>query len=767
MNPTPSLVDVPSSPTPAAPEVTPLVVVDDLVAAWQAHLDDLTGEARTRLLVTLAWHLRQRDPVQARRLADEASPLLTAAPAAEAASLLGRLQLVVGEQALLAADFDLARTHADAALDLFANAGDAVGAADAHSLLASLETDLGRHDERDAALSRARAAALAAHDPQRLALIDAAIGYNVTVAQRGHSASDWAAATDAQLAGEIPARVAYANDQRVLMAFQRAEYGLAITWLRDQLEAARICGMVRKQITTAANLSLAFAMFNDHGTALEWAQASLDIARAAGWPVLVGTALLQTAQVLNDLGQDAPAQAMLDESLAVLTRQSGARLHLEVLAFQGRLALARGDAAAALQASDDLARFSQGHYRENYLFFVRYCRARALMLMGRALEAERGAFEALESAQKMQWQHGQIEALELLASLHDRHALNPPAPLEAATAPLHYLGRALAVAVAIPGFQVPDSLFAQLAEQHAKAGDHAAAYARSLDAAAAREATHSREVRNRAMAAQLRHEAESARAERDHQRRVADIEVERARSLQHALSELQAAQDELMQRNAEQARMHTEREETLAFLAHDLRAPLFALGPALQNVTPRDEAQLAERLAERALAMTDRFLAVARLSQLPTADRVPLDLASLVDAACETFERRAIDEGRLLEQDLVFGVAIVGHRETLMRAFCNLVDNALKFSQDRGRVDVSMVFTEHEAAMVVTDDGPGMSAAAQQVLLRTGGERSVFSGGRLGLAIVAEVAKVHEARIAVHAGPQGTRIEFWLQRVAT
>ena len=742
-------------------DVTPPVVIDDLEAAGQERLHDSTGEARSRLLVELAWHLRQRDPVQARRLAGEASSLGISAP-----SLLGRLQLVFGEQALLAAQFEQARTHAVAACDLFAVAGDQAGTADVYSLFAALEADLGRHDERDAALSRARAAALAAHDLQRLALIDAAIGYNATVRQRGHSASDWAAAMDAQLTSKSPAQLAYANDQRVLMAFQRGEYGLAITWLRDQLEAARLCGMVRKQITTAVNLSLAFSMFNDHGTALEWAQESLDLARATGWPVLVGTTLLQMAQVLDNLGKGAAAQAMLDEALTVLPRRSGARLHLEVLAFQGRLALARGDAAAALQASDELERYSQGHYRENFLFFVRYCRARALMLMGRASEAERGAFEALDSAQTMQWQHGQIEALELLADLHDRHALNPPVPLEARSAPLHYLGRALAVAAAMPSFQVPDRLFVQMAQQHAKVGDYASAYARSLDAAAAREATHSREVRHRAMAAQLRYEAESARAERDHQRRVADIEAERSRSLQHALSELQTAQDELVQRNAEQARLHAEREETLAFLAHDLRAPLTALGPALQGVTPRDAAQRAERLAERVLAMTDRFLAVARLSRLPVADRVPLDLASIVDAACETFERRAIDEGRLLEQDLVFGVAIVGHRETLMRAFCNLIDNALKFSQGGGRVDVSIILSDHEAAMVVTDDGPGMSAAAQQVLLRTGGGRSVFSGGRLGLAIVAEVAKVHEARISVDAGPNGTRIEFWLPRAA-
>src|SRR5262249_43529881 len=158
---------------------------------------------------------------------------------------------------------------------------------------------------------------------------------------------------------------------------------------------------------------------------------------------------------------------------------------LEALSFQGRLALARGDAAAALQWSDELEQLSQKHYRQNFLFAVCLTRARAFMLMGRALEAEQGALAALASAQAMQWPHAQIDALELLADLHDRLALSPPLPLQATTAPLHFLGQALAVATAIPGFLVPDRLFEQLAAQHAKAGEHALAYARSLDAAAA------------------------------------------------------------------------------------------------------------------------------------------------------------------------------------------------------------------------------------------------------------------------------------------
>src|SRR5262249_32746346 len=158
------------------------------------------------------------------------------------------------------------------------------------------------------------------------------------------------------------------------------------------------------------------------------------------------------------------------------------------------------------------------------------------------------------TAEAVEEPHAQIDALELLASLHERFPLAPPEPLQAANAPLHYLLRALNVAAGISEFRVPDHLYSRLSEQHAKVGDHARAYARALDAATAREATHGREVRDRAMAARMRHEAERARAELEHHRRVADIELQRSRALQSTLSELRAAQDELLRRNEVQAR---------------------------------------------------------------------------------------------------------------------------------------------------------------------------------------------------------------------
>jgi signal transduction histidine kinase len=739
------------------------VATEECVAAWRERSPVACGEARLALLVTLAWHLRQRDTALAGSMADEVLALLAGRTPDSAAPIRARLSLVRAEIHLLRADFDPAGRQAQAALDAFTCVGDPAGCCDALMLAATIAGDLGQHAARDAALARARDCAAAGSDGMRVALVDAATAYHAAVANDPNAEARWATAMNDLVATGIPVLSVAANDFRVAMAFKCGDYGPAIPWLRDQMTAAGRCGLVRKQITTAANLSLAFSMLNDHGSALDWAQQALAMARRTGWPVTIGAGLLQTALTLDKLDQPAAAQALLDESIGVLAPLKGSYPYLPALSFSGLFALKRGDAEAALRAYAELERKSQGHYREQFQFSVHFGRARAWSLLGRGPDAQRDALQALATAVASRELHAQMDVLQLLAQLHDRFVLACP-PLEsAASAPLHYLGRALDVAATIPGFRVPDDLLTLVAEQHAKVGDHARAYASARAAAAAREATHGRAVRDSAMATQLRHEADRARADSDHLRQVADIEARRAQSLDAMLSDLRAAQTELLRRNEVQARMNAEREETLAFLAHDLRAPLRAIVAALSDTLNEDAIARTARLAQRAVTMTDRFLDFARLSRLPLGGRVALDLASLIDEACETFERRAIEEGRLLAQTLIFGIDVLGHREALIRAFCNLIDNALKFSSTGGRVEVVMAVTAREAALIVTDDGAGMPPAAQELLLLRS-ERPPPINGRLGLAIVAEAAKVHEARLVVDASASGTRIEMWLPR---
>ena len=101
---------------------------------------------------------------------------------------------------------------------------------------------------------------------------------------------------------------------------------------------------------------------------------------------------------------------------------------------------------------------------------------------------------------------------------------------------------------------------------------------------------------------------------------------------------------------------------------------------------------------------------------------------------------------------------INGDAEGLTVLLSNLVDNALRYTQPGGRVDVLAVVEGGAACLRVSDNGPGVPAASRTRLFdrfyRPDGNQ-VWGCG-LGLSIVKNVADAHRADIALaDAGPHG------------
>jgi signal transduction histidine kinase len=733
------------------------VLIDDgALAALEARVALEHGGERLASTVELAWHLRQRNTTRAVALAAEAQAGVGPAgtPGSAAAA---RLALIHAEIRLLYADFDAAERSGAGALDGFAAAGDAAGCCDTWWLLARLATDRGDIAARDHALSQAQRCADGSGDPLRSGLMTALIACHAVFDDAAVADARWGSAMAALTAGH-PALAAWAYDFRACIALDRSDHGTAIGWLREGFDAARRSGQIKKAIATAANIGLAFARLNDHGTALEWAEQALELARRAGWPSSLGVSLLQTAASLDQLDRPDAAAAMVAEALAVLAPLTGSFNYRLALVHQGELALKRNQPQAALAAYTELDERTRTDHRLNFRVSVLLGRSRALAALGRGDLADAQAREALEIALAGRHANFQIDALRVLAELHARFDdLPAPAGPSGTGAALVYLERAFEIAAGLPGYTLPADLLAFAAEQQARAGDPARAYALALEASAAREATHGRDARNRAIAMQVRHDTERARADSEHHRQLAAAETARA----EALSETLAARE----------RLTAERDETLAFLAHDLRAPLAAIVALLPagaadaevdnapagSAGPDPLLHKAARFAGRALSLTDRFLAMARVSRLPADARERLDLASVADEACETFLRRAFDEGKTVETDLVFGVSIDGSRDALLRALCNLIDNALRVTLRGGRVTIDMQHGETSIEIGVADTGPGLPPAAQAAL-RGSHDGAAALRGRLGLAIVAEVARWHDAAVTVATSPAGTRI---------
>ena len=518
-----------------------MFALDAEVTQWESALLPLRGAERLPVQVALAWHLRQRDSKRAAMLAAEALNLLLLAQLEPAANqvIAARLHLVQGESQWLQGELDAAEALARAALDQAGIGGDAAACADAHWLLAWVAADRGEHARGDAELEQAAAAAREADDHVRLSVTEAALARWAVLRDPQAAIARWGRHFSANLA-QLPAPVAtWVNDFLGLAASLSSDFGAAAAYFIHCYEAALETGQLRAAITAATNIGKDFSKLNDHHAALEWMQCALDLARPSGWPVSIGSCLMHTADTMRRLGRLDAAQALLQEALDILAPLTGARSFAGALQYLGDLALDQGDYGGALDAFERLELRARVLNQSDFQCVAWRGQAHALAHLNRVQEALQTAQESADLAARQGHAAHQIAALRVLAMIHSRHRVAPPGLMTQPTAALHYLHQALALAATIDGYTVPGDLLDALACEYAQMGSFAQAYDIVQAASAAREKTHSQEATNRAIAMQVHHQTEHARAEGYHHRQLAASEARRAEVLQQTSAMLE------------------------------------------------------------------------------------------------------------------------------------------------------------------------------------------------------------------------------------
>jgi len=208
-----------------------------------------------------------------------------------------------------------------------------------------------------------------------------------------------------------------------------------------------------------------------------------------------------------------------------------------------------------------------------------------------------------------------------------------------------------------------------------------------------------------------------------------------------------------------------QREETLRFISHDMRAPqnsILAL-VSLNQADPADphSAEALSRiahLANRTLRLVDDFIDLTRAESMSIAhDR--LNLADLLRESADDFWAAAQARGISLDVQAPMAVAwAYGDQALIMRTIGNLVDNAIKYSPDDSRIVLRLRESAGTWNIDVQDAGPGIAPQDQALLFqpffRTGeAHRSSTRGAGLGLAFVRTVAQRHGGQISLDSRP--------------
>ena len=248
-------------------------------------------------------------------------------------------------------------------------------------------------------------------------------------------------------------------------------------------------------------------------------------------------------------------------------------------------------------------------------------------------------------------------------------------------------------------------------------------------------------------------------------RRVGALEPLPDAALPSEVQPLVGALNELL------GRLNAALERERAFMAdaaHELRTPLTALHLQMDMLarasgeTERGAAM--EQLSagvQRAIRLVEQMLAMAREEPRTQARHVPVDLETLgrevVAELIPLADARRIDLGLSQSRSLT----VPGDPEALRTLLRNLIDNAVRYTDEGGRVDVTVEdggsATAPRAQLTVTDSGPGIPpeerARVFDRFYRRAGTTPPGSG--LGLSIVKAIADAHGAVLTLTSGAEG------------
>ncbi|MFT4149531.1 MAG: sensor histidine kinase [Paracoccaceae bacterium] len=199
--------------------------------------------------------------------------------------------------------------------------------------------------------------------------------------------------------------------------------------------------------------------------------------------------------------------------------------------------------------------------------------------------------------------------------------------------------------------------------------------------------------------------------------------------------------------------------------SHQLRTPLAVVRTQLALALRADRPEASDAAvakADAALAHAERILAqlllLARVDAAAGAAAAVMDLTVLARDLTGEAIPRAAEAGIDLGFEGV-PVSIRAEPVLLAEALSNLIDNALAYAGRGAEVTVSVGLREGQAVLAVSDDGPGIPAAAQGRLrgrfARGAGGEGRPEGLGLGLAIVAEIAALFGGRLELSSGHGG------------
>ncbi len=247
--------------------------------------------------------------------------------------------------------------------------------------------------------------------------------------------------------------------------------------------------------------------------------------------------------------------------------------------------------------------------------------------------------------------------------------------------------------------------------------------------------------------------------------------------------------EEMSQRIADQIEQLRQadaaRRDMVANISHDLRTPLASLQGYLETLLMKEDSftpeekhkyiDLAARQGDRLSRLVTELFELTMLDSTGTRlNFEPFSLAELVQDVTQKFQPQAERRNMTLELDMPAGAPFVRADIGLIeRVLENLIENAIKYTPEGGKVSLSLVPDAEGIEARVADTGPGIPEADRDRIFerfyRVEKSRAdAPEGAGLGLAITRRILQLHDSPIHVESIPgHGAAFSFRLPLAQT
>jgi len=271
-----------------------------------------------------------------------------------------------------------------------------------------------------------------------------------------------------------------------------------------------------------------------------------------------------------------------------------------------------------------------------------------------------------------------------------------------------------------------------------------------------------------------------------------NLQAEKTRELEHlnaslrkAVSGLEEANHALHGEIQERARIEQQlkeadrlKDEFLAMLAHELRNPLAPIHNAVRimRLRPMGDSQLEwardviDRQAVHLTRLVDDLLDVSRITRGKiNIDARPFELSAAIARAVETVQPMMMQQKHDLQIDLPpTPLLILGDMTRVTQVIGNVLANAVKYTDDGGRIGVSAKLEGDMVEIRVSDNGIGIPASMLPTVFDLFSQAGALDGRSrgglgIGLALVKRLVEMHGGNVEIRSGGTGQGTEFLIR----